>query len=382
MGEKINIFWGPDAVFENAIGGLRNPFSLSNLLYYLNRQEIIISNLQTEDHQTKETIRLKVEELIVHTDDYGGLNEWALLGFSNNVLENPKVDVRNVWLSNPPLKIYEDIKRYYSSNQIKEHYPEHSSISIDVMKQLASGYDGVVVGQNHVIQQVLSAIYALRNPGRIKPITLLFLGDSGVGKTETAKYIALCMKEEMVRVQFSMQQTYNASQFIFGAEHGQNSLARELIRRKSNVILLDEFDKVSPAFYNAFYQMFDEGVFVDSNYAVNVKNSIIICTTNFHDEHDAERHLGSAIYSRFSKVIKFNRISTESKLRIASKTYTEVVVQLSTEDRELLPNGTVLPFFENQIREGLYSNIRMLKNDIEDAVYFELLKAHGIIRGT
>lgn len=382
MGKKINIFWGPDAVFESVIGGLRNPFSLSNLLNYFNRQEIVISNQQPEDHERKETKRLEVEDLIVHTDDYGGLNEWALLGFSNNVLENSKVDVRNVWLSNPPLKIYEDIKRYYSSDQIKEHNPKHSSISIDTMKQLATGYDGVVVGQNHVIQQVLSAIYALRNPSRIKPATLLFLGDSGVGKTETAKYIALCMKEEMVRVQFSMQQTYNASQFIFGAEHGQNSLARELIRRKSNVILLDEFDKVSPAFYNAFYQLFDEGVFVDSNYAVDARNSIIICTTNFRDENDAEHYLGSAIYSRFSKVIKFNRISTENKLHIASKWYTEMVVQLSSEDRELLPNDTVLPFFEEKIREGLYSNIRMLKNDIEDAVYFELLKAHGIIRGT
>ena len=54
-----------------------------------------------------------------------------------------------------------------------------------------------------------------------------------------------------------MQQTNSAYQYIFGADHGEDSLARELIRRSSNVILLDEFDKVSPSFYNAFYQMHD-----------------------------------------------------------------------------------------------------------------------------
>lgn len=210
-------------------------------------------------------------------------------------------------------------------------------------------------------------------------MTLLFLGDSGIGKTETAKYISQCIGKELVRVQFSMQQTNSAYQYIFGAEHGEDSLARELIRRKSNVVLLDEFDKVSPAFYNAFYQMFDEGVFVDSNYSVDVSKCIIICTTNYRTDEEAERKLGTPIFSRFSKVIHFQPISVEDKLIIAKKSYDSLLLQLDEEDLELVPRNKVLPFFENAIRRGMYSNIRMLRNDMEDALNYEILKARNII---
>mgnify|MGYP000046052259 CR=1 FL=1 len=105
----------------------------------------------------------------------------------------------------------------------------------------------------------------------------------------------------MVRIQFSMQQTNSAYQYIFGADHGEDSLARELIRRSSNVILLDEFDKVSPAFYNAFYQMFDEGTFVDANYSVDVSKCIIICTTNYRTEEEAEKYLARRSIRDFQK---------------------------------------------------------------------------------
>ena len=374
--KQIKIYWGSDADFESAIQEVKSPCFLFDLLNYINKQEIVLKS-SISDENADEPIKIK--HLIVHTDDYGSIKEWALLGFSNNILENEKVDIENIWLSNPPQKILEDIKRYYHSGQIEEYFSEYSSINVEIMKQIASGYDREVIDQSHVIIKVLSAIYALNNPIRSRPVTILFLGDSGVGKTETAKYISRCLKEEMVRIQFSMQQTTDASQFIFGAEHGQNSLARELIRRNSNVILLDEFDKVSPFFYNAFYQMFDEGIFVDANYIVDVKKCIIICTTNFHDEYEAEQYLGSAIFSRFSKVIRFKKISIDGRMRIASKVYGEVLAQLTPEDRKILPNDSVLNFFEEQIQKGKYTNIRMLKNDIEDAVYYELLKAHGII---
>ena len=230
------------------------------------------------------------------------------------------------------------------------------------------------------MKQTLSSIYALRNSERKRPVTLLFLGDSGIGKTETAKYISSCLGSDMVRIQFSMQQTNNAYQYIFGADHGEDSLARELIRRSSNVVLLDEFDKVSSSFYNAFYQMFDEGTFVDANYSVDVSKCIIICTTNYRTEEEAEKYLGTPIYSRFSKVIIFNPISIDNKLRIARKCYARLMEQINTEDKELIKTNSILPLFERVIGEGTYPNMRMLKNDIEDAINFEVLKARGIIQ--
>ena len=145
------------------------------------------------------------------------------------------------------------------------------------------------------------------------------------------------------------------------------------------IVKLDEFDKVSPAFYNAFYQMFDEGKFVDANYSVDVSKCIIICTTNYRTEEEAEKYLGTPIFSRFSKVVIFNAIGVNDKLKIAKKCFLSLINQIDDEDRQLIENKPILEEFEKGISKGAYFNMRMLKNDIEDAINFEILKARNII---
>lgn len=373
--EKIEIYWGADKDFEEATKNLKNTFFLSDVMDHISKTYV-----KVEGATEKEEPPMKVENLLIHTDDYGGIKEWALLGFSNNVLCHLKLEIKNLWLCNPPQKIYKDIIKNFDKNIIKEYKTLYPEITIDSMKEMALGFNETVIGQPHVMKHILTSIYGLKNPKRTRPVTLLFLGDSGIGKTETAKYISSSLKTEMVRIQFSMQQTNNAYQYIFGADHGEDSLARELIRRKSNVVLLDEFDKVSSAFYNAFYQMFDEGVFVDANYAVDISKCIIICTTNYRTEEEAEKYLGTPIYSRFSKVVIFNPISIDDKLTIARKCYDSLMERVDAEDKAFIENNSVFELFERVIKEGAYPNMRMLRNDIEDAINFEILKARGIIK--
>lgn len=131
---------------------------------------------------------------------------------------------------------------------------------------------------------------------------------------------------------------------------------------------------------NEIYQMFDEGTFVDANYSVDVSKCIIICTTNYRTEEEAEKYLGTPIYSRFSKVVIFNPISVDDKLKIARKCYAGLMAQVDAEDKALIENNSVLSLFERVIKEGAYPNMRMLRNDIEDAINFEILKARGIIQ--
>lgn len=373
--ERIEIYWGAEKDFEEATEGLEDVHFLGDVVTHINKTDLKLEGIGVQMDPPME-----VENLLAHTDDYGGVREWALLGFSNNILRNQKINVKNLWLCNPPIKIYEDIVKNYDKEIIEEHRTSYPEITVEDMRKMSQGFSKAVIGQPHVMKKSLSSIYSLRNSERKRPVTLLFLGDSGVGKTETAKYISSCLGTDMVRVQFSMQQTNSAYQYIFGADHGDDSLARELIRRNSNVILLDEFDKVSPAFYNAFYQMFDEGIFVDANYSVDVSKCIIICTTNYRTEEEAERFLGTPIYSRFSKVVTFNPISAEDKLLIARKCYAGLIDQLDAEDKEIIKNNMVLSLFERAIKNGAYPNMRMLKNDIEDAINYEILKARGIIK--
>ena len=374
MIEKIEIFWGADRNFESATESLEDTYFLSDIIAHINKTDVQIRGISNSEESPME-----VENLIIHTDDYGGIKEWAILGFSNNILLHLKVDIKNIWLCNPPDKIYRDITKTFDDSIIEEHKSENKEISVEDMKNIAYGYNDAVIGQPNVVKQILPSIYSLKNINRKRPVTLLLLGNSGIGKTETAKYISNSLGADMVRIQFSMQQTNNAYQYIFGADHGEDSLARELIRRSSNVILLDEFDKVSPSFYNAFYQMFDEGIFVDANYSVDVSRCIIICTTNYRTQEEAEKNLGTPIYSRFSKIVIFNPISVDDKLKIARNCYSKLLDSVDDEDKGLINNNGVLAFFEEAIRKGSYPNMRMLRNDIEDAINLEILKARGIL---
>ncbi len=372
--KKIHVHFGSDAKFNELITQIDTYSTIGDILEHINKTKIAVDGIAAKDE-----LPIQIDNLIIQTDDYGGIKEWAILGFSNNVLKNSQVNIQAVWLNNPPTKFYEDIKKTYPG-LIEEHPENYQDITTDILRNISTNYNNKVIGQSSVVKQFLSSLYALTNPNRKRPVTLLFLGDSGIGKTETAKFISSFFDGQMVRVQFSMQQTGEAYKYIFGAEHGEDSLARELIRRESNVILLDEFDKVHSSFYNAFYQMFDEGTFVDKNYTVNVEKCIIICTSNYITEEDAEKHLGAPIYSRFSKVIKFKPISTEDKIKIAELNYDALFKELTTEDQALIKNNKVLLFYITQIQNGYYKNMRMLKNDIEDALNYEILKARDILK--
>ena len=371
--EKVFIYYGSDDSFEEHIEDIKDFVCLTDILGVLSKSKIEVEGIQKTDDPP-----LEIENLIIRTDDYGSLKEWALLGFTHNVLLDSRVIVKKVWMNNPPRKIYLDIKKN-CSELIEEDTEPHAAIGIETIKNIAYGFSDEIIGQQKACRRIMPSLYALTNPNRKKPISLLFLGPSGVGKTEAAKYIADQMEGELLRVQFSMQQTNKAYNFIFGSEHGENSLARELIRRKSNVILLDEFDKVNQSMYNAFYQMFDDGKFVDSTYEVNLERTVIICTSNFMSEKDAENYLGTPIYSRFSKVVVFDRVPIEDKLKIAKKNYESLYNNLTEQEKELIASNGIYFAFEQAIRNGAYENMRMLKNDIEDALNYELLKAHGIV---
>ena len=76
----------------------------------------------------------------------------------------------------------------------------------------------------------------------------------------------------------------------------------------------------------------------------------------------------------------FNPINTDDKLKIARKCYANLIKQIDVEDKQLIENNSVLKTFEEAIKKGAYPNMRMLKNDIEDEINFEILKVRGIIR--
>ena len=140
----------------------------------------------------------------------------------------------------------------------------------------------------------------------------------------------------LLRKQFSMYQNNEFSNYLFGGKHNQKSFAKDLLARDSNVILLDEFDKANPVFHSAFYQLFDEGVYVDKNFTVKMQNSVIICTSNYMSEKEIKSALGEPIFSRFDVIIKFEKLKANAIYKIMEKEFDKQYSVLDKYEQDII----------------------------------------------
>jgi ATP-dependent Clp protease ATP-binding subunit ClpB len=155
-----------------------------------------------------------------------------------------------------------------------------------------------IVGQDEGVTKVSEAILrskaGIKDPGR--PIgSFLFLGPTGVGKTELAKALAQCLFDDennMVRIDMSeYMEKYSVSRLI-GAPPGyvgyeEGGQLTEAVRRKPySVVLFDEIEKAHPDVFNVLLQVLDDGRITDSQgRTVNFKNTILIMTSNLGSEY-------------------------------------------------------------------------------------------------
>ena len=158
-----------------------------------------------------------------------------------------------------------------------------------------------VIGQDEAVEKVSEAIMrsraGIRDPR--KPIgSFLFLGPTGVGKTELAKSLAECLFDDehnMVRIDMSeYMEKYSVSRLI-GAPPGyvgyeEGGQLTEAVRRKPySVVLFDEIEKAHPDVFNILLQVLDDGRITDSQgRTVDFKNTIIILTSNLGSEYILE----------------------------------------------------------------------------------------------
>ncbi len=217
-----------------------------------------------------------------------------------------------------------------------------------------------VVGQEEAIEAVSDAIRRNRaglNDDK-KPIgSFLFLGTTGVGKTELAKALAELLFDDennMTRIDMSEYQERHSVSRLVGAPPGYvgydegGQLTEAVRRRPYSVVLLDEIEKAHPDVFNTLLQVLDDGRLTDNKgRVVNFKNTIIIMTSN----------LGSPIIQE-----NFENITEESSVSIVEKTKVEVF--------ELLKQ-TLRPEFINRIDEIVLFQ-PLSKKEIGKIVKFQL----------
>lgn len=150
-----------------------------------------------------------------------------------------------------------------------------------------------------------------------------------------------------------------------------------MLSRESNVILIDEFDKVNSQFYNAFYELFDEGKYVDTNYSLNLGQAIFLLTCNFKNVDEIKEKLGPAMFSRIGACIEYADLSTDQKKKIIDAWYGQILESLKDDERRYISKTNIHDWFATNADR--YDNIRILKTKLENAV-FEKLTDHFIIK--
>lgn len=316
---------------------------------------------------------IKVDNCIVRADDYGSVLPHVLANFTMIVTLNH--DIGTLFVHNPPRRVIESLRSGYG-DEIEYHYSKYNNLSRDTLKDVFGGLNDDVLGQVDCKKQILSGLYRLSVGERKKPVVLMLYGPSGVGKTESAKSISRSLGGELLRVQFSMMQTEEAYNYVFGSEHHKASFARDMMGRESNVVLIDEFDKVNPIFYNAFYELFDEGKYVDTNYDVNLGQVIFILTCNFKSEKEIRNSLGPAMFSRIGCCIKYGDLTREQKESIVLHWYDEVVDLLEEDEKECIKKTDIKSWFIKNAER--YNNIRILKTKMENAIFDKLTQEYII----
>ncbi|MDR0725980.1 MAG: ATP-dependent chaperone ClpB [Prevotellaceae bacterium] len=224
-----------------------------------------------------------------------------------------------------------------------------------------------VIGQDEAIQAVADAVRRSRAglQEQKKPVgSFLFLGTTGVGKTELAKALAEFLFNDenmMTRLDMSEYQERHSVSRLVGAPPGyvgydEGGQLTEAVRRKPySVILLDEIEKAHPDVFNILLQVLDDGRLTDNKgRTVNFKNTIIIMTSN----------VGSTVIQE-----NFSQITAETHDRIVEKTKQETLDVLKE---------TVRPEFLNRIDEVIMF-APLTKNDIRQIVSLQIAGVQKIL---
>ena len=363
---KIKIYYGPKSGFEEFIPEEKTTLSELVIEYdaQRNKHTVVIPGQENEEPE-----RDPIKCLVAYSESYASISESAVLSFNSLINES---NIENLYLQNPPVQISNLLKESYSENISYKKY-EYNLLDVDKFLKINTTFEDNIIGQDQVKKDLLNSFYSfLKKYNNNKPIVLMFYGNSGIGKTETAKFLSEILGQELFRKQFSMFQNIKFSEYLFGGNHAQPSFAKELLERNSNVILLDEFDKAADLFHEAFYQLFDDGIFEDKNYKVQLDNAIIICTSNYQNEKEIRKNIGDPLFFRFTKLIKFNPLGIEAIKRIMDINIEKIYKKLDEDDKEIIDLDQLKEMFLSNASK--FKNAREISNLIDEAINSQLVK--------
>ena len=267
-----------------------------------------------------------------------------------------------------------------------------------------------VIGQDEAVKAVSAAIRRGRvgiSPKR-KPVSFIFVGSTGVGKTELVKQLAADLfdtPESLIRLDMSEFMEKHAVSRIIGSPPGYvgydeaGQLTEKIRRKPYSVVLFDEIEKAHPDVLNILLQVLDDGRITDAHgRTVNFENTVIVMTTNAGsstkvgsvgfgrtaNEQGKDRamkalndFLRPEFINRIDEIVYFNQLSEENFKDIAVLMLKELVGTLGEKDIHFTWDETLLDYLVKKSYSATYGarNLRrLIQKELEDTIAARLIE--------
>ena len=196
--KKIEIFVGSDSAFEKIVPkSARNLSEMAAKLDDGNKKMDVFVNIPGQpEPKSKKKKKPRVQDFVIHADEYCSVQEHVIINFIF------QMSITNMYIQNPPKNIREQIYRTFDKSIIHETQQPYLEVSKEMIQTFNRQYSERVIGQEKSKKKLLQAIYPLVDGKQSKPVVILLYGDSGLGKTESAQYMAELMGGKLLRKQF------------------------------------------------------------------------------------------------------------------------------------------------------------------------------------
>ena len=291
-----------------------------------------------------------------------------------------------------------------------------SSIKVDEFRRLEGLGDRLrahIVGQDEAIKAVCAAIARSRVglKAKRKPASFIFVGGTGVGKTELVKRLAEDLfnsPESLIRLDmYEFMEKFSVSRII-GSPPGYvgydeaGQLTEKIRRKPYSVVLFDEIEKAHPDVLNILLQILDDGRITDAQgRTVNFENAVIIMTTNAGSNTGSgslgfggsvsdmgqERamkalndFLRPEFINRVDEIVYFNKLTEDDFRRIAELMLGETKAAISESGIALTWDDSLIDYLVEKsysVKYGARSLRRTIQKDLEDPVAAKIIEKHG-----
>ena len=280
------------------------------------------------------------------------------------------------------------------------------------LAKLEERLEAHVIGQDEAVKAVSAAIRRGRvgiSPKR-KPVSFIFVGSTGVGKTELVKQLAADLfdtPESLIRLDMSEFMEKHAVSRIIGSPPGYvgydeaGQLTEKIRRKPYSVVLFDEIEKAHPDVLNILLQVLDDGRITDAHgRTVNFENTVIVMTTNAGsstkvgsvgfgrtaNEQGKDRamkalndFLRPEFINRVDEIVYFNQLSEDNFKGIAVLMLKELVGTLKEKEINFTWDDTLLDYLVKKSYSAAYGarNLRrLIQKELEDAIAVRLIEGY------